>query len=170
MERAVEVDAGPQAAEGKLGDLYLQSAPRAIRFAYFLSGDRDLAEDLVQEAFVLVAGRRLRGPESFDAYLRRTVVNLYLSTLRRRRLERSRLPALGGVEAHAPHDPSLRDELFRALRTLPERQRAALVLRFYEDLTERDAAIALGCSAGALNQLVVRGMNALREQMRGEAR
>lgn len=169
--RAVEVGTGPHAAEGKLGDVYVSSAPRAIRFAYFLTGDRDAAEDLVQEAFVRVAGRRLRGPESFDAYLRRTVVNLYLSILRRRRLERSRLPKLIGAEAQpSPYDPAARDELFRALRTLPERQRAAIVLRFYEDLSERDAANVLGCSTGALNQLVVRGMNALRDHMRGENR
>lgn len=168
--RAIGAAVGAEASEGELGDLYLRSAPRAIRLAYFLTGDRDLAEDIVQEAFVRVAGRRLRGPETFDAYLRRTVVNLFVSTLRRRRIERSRLRTLRDPGVQQPYDPSARDELFRALNTLPERQRAAIVLRFYEDLPEREAANVLGCSAGALNQLVVRGMAALRERMRGDER
>jgi RNA polymerase sigma-70 factor (sigma-E family) len=168
--RTLGAEVAPDATAGKLGDLYLRSAPQAIRLAYFLTGDRDLAEDIVQEAFVRVAGRRLRGPDSFDAYLRRTVVNLHLSALRRRRTERSRLPRLRDPGSQPPYDPSARDELFRALRTIPMRQRAAIVLRFYEDLSEREAAQVLGCSTGALNQLVFRGMGALREQMRGEAR
>jgi RNA polymerase sigma-70 factor (sigma-E family) len=150
----------------RLRDLYLRDAPGAFRLAYFLTGNRELAEDLVQEAFVRVAGRfqHLRLPDAFDVYLRRTIVNLFTSHLRRSRLERAYVerhgtlpPTPGGVD-----DAAGRDELWRALHLLPERQRAAIVLRFYEDLSERQAAEVLGCSTGALNQLVVRGMAALR--------
>src|SRR6266702_3303813 len=78
---------------GRLGELYRRHADRAIRLAYLLTGDRALAEDLVQDAFVKLAGRlaHLRDPGAFDAYLRRTVVNLANSHLRRKRLERTYL-------------------------------------------------------------------------------
>jgi RNA polymerase sigma-70 factor (sigma-E family) len=150
------------APSGRLEELYVRNAPGALRLAYFLTGNRELAEDLVQEAFVRVAGRfrHLRMPDAFDAYLRRTIVNLFTSQLRRAKLERAYTARHGadpGV-ASEPSDPAARDQLWRALHTLPERQRAAIVLRYYEDLSEHRSAEILGCSAGALNQLVVRGM------------
>ncbi len=157
------------ATPGRLEDLYVRNAPAALRLAYFLTGNRELAEDLVQEAFVRVAGRfrHLRVPDAFDAYLRRTIVNLYTSQLRRTKLERAYVARHGAEPAIAPEpsDPAARDELWRALHTLPERQRAAIVLRFYEDLSEHESAEILHCSPGALNQLVVRGMASLREQI-----
>jgi RNA polymerase sigma-70 factor (sigma-E family) len=157
------------ATPGRLEELYVRNAPSALRLAYFLTGNRDLAEDLVQEAFVRVAGRfrHLRMPDAFDAYLRRTIVNLYTSQLRRMKLERAYVTRHGAEPSIAVQsgDPAARDELWRALHTLPERQRAAIVLRFYEDLSERAAADVMGCSAGALNQLVVRGMATLRTQI-----
>jgi RNA polymerase sigma-70 factor (sigma-E family) len=180
MERSMAMDpdvteSSPSEAParaGRLEDLYVRNAPSALRLAYFLTGSRELAEDLAQEAFVRVAGRlrHLRVPDAFDAYLRRTIVNLYTSQLRRTKLERAYV-ARHGVEpaiAHERTDPAARDELWRALHTLPERQRAAIVLRFYEDLSERAAADVMGCSAGALNQLVVRGMATLRQQIGDE--
>lgn len=74
---------------GRLAQLYVRNAPSALRLAYFLSGNRDLAEDLVQEAFVRVAGRfrHLGVPDTFDAYRRRTIVNLFTSQLRRKKLD-----------------------------------------------------------------------------------
>jgi RNA polymerase sigma-70 factor (sigma-E family) len=157
------------ASAGRLEELYVRNAPGALRLAYFLTGDRDLAEDMVQEAFVRVAGRfrHLRMPDSFDAYVRRTIVNLFTSQLRRTKLERAYVARHGADPSPAsdPGDPAARDELWRALHTLPERQRAAIVLRFYEDLSEHQSAEILGCSTGALNQLVVRGMAALRTQI-----
>src|SRR5213593_5312735 len=80
--------------EGRLlGDLYVRHAPEALRLAYLLTGDRGLAEDLVQDAFVRLAGRmiHLRSPGAFDAYLRKTVVNLSNSHFRRKKLERAYL-------------------------------------------------------------------------------
>jgi RNA polymerase sigma factor (sigma-70 family) len=128
----------------------------------------------VQEAFARVAGRfrHLRMPDAFDAYLRRSVVNLFTSQLRRAKLERAYV-ARHGTEpsvASEPGDPAGRDELWRTLQALPERQRAAIVLRFYEDLSEYQSAEILGCSTGALNQLVVRGMAALRTQIGDDER
>lgn len=162
---------------GGLEELYRQHAPKMIGFAYLLTQDRGQAEDLVQDAFVKVAGkiRSLRDPEAFEAYLRRTVVNLHTSALRRKKLEREHLrqeaSALPATRTPATSQPDLgdRDELRVALHTLPARQRAAIVLRYYADLSERQAANELGCSEAALRSLVLRGMETLRGQIRGDA-
>jgi RNA polymerase sigma factor (sigma-70 family) len=156
---------------GRLEDLYVRHAPGALRLAYFLAGDQELAEDLVQDAFVRIAGRfgHRRLPEGFDAYLRRTIVNLFTSHLRRRRLERAWEARHRGPEPVAgPEDPSVRDELFQALLRLPKRQRAAIVLRYYEDLSQQDAADVMRISPRALNALVSRGMATLRKHVRSE--
>jgi hypothetical protein len=78
---------------GRLAELYAEHAPRAGRLAYLLVGDRDVAEGIVQEAFVRVAGRlwTLRNPDAFDAYLRQTVLNLARGHMRRLRLQRAYL-------------------------------------------------------------------------------
>src|SRR2546423_15355559 len=78
-------------AEGRLGELYRRHAPEAVRLAYLLTGDRALAEDLMQEAFVRGFGRfrDLRNPDAFGAYLRPTIVNLSRSHFRRAKVERA---------------------------------------------------------------------------------
>jgi RNA polymerase sigma factor (sigma-70 family) len=164
-----ETVAADDATSTGLESLYVQHAPSALRFAYFLSGDQETARDLVQDAFVRVAGRfrYLRQPDGFDMYLRRTVVNLNASRLRRLKVERSALAreAAYPVIAVALRDPGVSDELWRAILDLPPRQRAAIVLRFYEDLSEWQAAEILVCSVKALNQLVVRAMKTLRTRV-----
>jgi RNA polymerase sigma-70 factor (sigma-E family) len=150
-----------------LAELYARYVPPAVRLAFLLTGDRSRAEDLVHEAFVRCIGRlgHLRAHEAFDAYLRRAVVNLHTSGLRRRRAERAWLARHGVVEAErsaSMPDVGGREDLWRALRQLPARQRAALVLRYYEDLSERDTAATLGCSVAAVKSLVQRGGEALR--------
>jgi RNA polymerase sigma-70 factor (sigma-E family) len=156
---------------GVLADLYERHAPAAGRLAYLLTGDRVLAEDLVQEAFVRVVGRfrHLRVPDAFEAYLRRTIVNLHTSQLRRRRLERAYLEREGRTEASTTNpDVDAREELWREVLALPPRQRAAVVLRFYEDLSERETADALGCSPSAAKSLVARAMQTLRARIESE--
>src|SRR2546425_12895819 len=83
----------------RLGDLYLRHADEAVRLAYLLTRDHALAEDLVHEAFVRLAGRlvHLRDPGAFDAYLRRTVVNLSNSHFRRKKVERAYLERTRGT-------------------------------------------------------------------------
>jgi RNA polymerase sigma-70 factor (sigma-E family) len=153
--------------ERGLAELYARYVPSAMRLAFLLTGDRPQAEDLVHEAFVRCIGRfgHLRAHHAFDAYLRRAVVNLHTSRLRRRRTERAWLARHGAAEAArttSMPDVGAREDLWRALRELPARQRAALVLRFYEDLSERDTAATLGCSVAAVKGLVQRGSQALR--------
>lgn len=159
--------------ERGLAELYERHVPAAVRLAFLLTGDRSAAEDLAHEAFVRCIGRfaHLRAHEAFDAYLRRAIVNLHTSAMRRRRVERAWLALHGashGARTESMPDVSMREDLWRALGALPARQRAALVLRYYEDLSERDTAATLGCSVAAVKSLVQRGGEALREIVGGD--
>ncbi len=162
------------AASG-LDELFVRHAPDALRLAFLLTGDADLAQDLAQEAFIKVAGRfgHLRDRGAFEAYLRRTVVNLAMSHHRRRRVERRYLAgvAAAGQAVSPGPDTGRRDELRAALAELPIRQRAAVVLRYYQDLPEAQVAESLGCSVPAARSLVARAMDVLRERIeRGDDR
>jgi RNA polymerase sigma-70 factor (sigma-E family) len=155
-----------------LGELYARHAPAAGRLAYLLTGDRDLAEDIAQEAFLRVIARfgSLRSPESFRPYLQRTVVNLARGHFRRRRTEREYVSGEGSRRARdvaTIPDVEERDTITRALEGLSARQRAAIVLRYYEDLSERQTADLLGCPVGTVKSLVARGTERLREELGG---
>jgi RNA polymerase sigma-70 factor (sigma-E family) len=170
VERAEPAE---HAKQGRLGELYLRHATGATRLAYLLTGDRALAEDLVQDAFVRLAGRlaHLRDEGAFEPYLRRTIVNLARSHWRRRKVERSYLERIaphGRLRPEPSHQPDVEEheEMWRALSLLPARQRAALVLRFYEDLSEREIADVLRCPVGTVKSLVSRGLATLRSDMR----
>jgi RNA polymerase sigma-70 factor (sigma-E family) len=163
----IEVAVGTQEAEGsRLEELYLRHAPNGIRLAYLLTGDRVTAEDLVQEAFARFVGRLhfIRDPNAFDAYLRRTIVNLAKNTFRRRALERAFVRREAGLRP--PDDPSPDVPTYQTMRTallgLPARQRAAIVLRYYEDLSESAIADILLCPPATVRSLVRRGLQTLR--------
>ena len=152
--------------------LYRAHAAEALRLGYLLTGDRTLAEDLVQDAFVRVLGRfhDLRNRDAFWWYLRRTIVNLSTSYFRRRAVERAWLARQRPDEAaRAPHDLAERDRLRTALMALRPEQRAAIVLRFYEDLSEADTAEALGVPLGTVKSTVSRGLERLRHELPEEA-
>jgi RNA polymerase sigma-70 factor (sigma-E family) len=163
--------------ESRIEDLYLRHADAAIRLAYLLTGDAATAEDLVQDAFVRVAGRlgHLRDPGAFGGYLRRTVVNLSHSQLRRKRLERAYLERAGSEArtlgaAGAGGSFEDREQLWASLQRLSERQRSAIVLRFYEDLSEAEIADILRCRPGTVKSLLSRGLATMRDEIRGEER
>jgi RNA polymerase sigma-70 factor (sigma-E family) len=167
----IVTDAGEATGRGRLAELYARHAGAAGRLAYLLTGDRVLAEDLVHEAFVRIIGRfhDLRNPSSFDWYLRRTVINLANSHFRRRRVERAyiehqsgRNGSPGGVDIEA------REDMWRRLHRLPDRQRTALVLRFYEDLSEERTADLMGCPVNTVKSLAARGLARLREELARE--
>jgi RNA polymerase sigma-70 factor (sigma-E family) len=150
-----------------LAELYEAHALGAMRFAYVLTGDREVAEDLVQEAFLRTAARfeGLRELRAFSGYLRTTILNLARAHFRRQRIQRlalGRYASTAGRTEMPPPAVDEREDLWRALHSLPYRQRAALVLRYYEDLSERDAAWALGTSVAGVKALVARGTRALR--------
>ncbi|MGH3119206.1 MAG: SigE family RNA polymerase sigma factor [Gaiellales bacterium] len=156
--------------EGRLTELYEANALRSFRFAYMLTGDRVVAEDLLQEAFIRAFDRldTLREQDAFPGYLRTTILNLARAHLRRQRIERLSLRRQALV-ASTQHDvlPDIdqRERLWQALHRLPYRQRAALVLRYYEDLSERDTARTLGTSVAGVKALVSRGTKALRGKL-----
>lgn len=134
---------------------------RLLRSAYLLTGDLHLAEDLVQEALVKVAMRwqRLRDG-SPTAYARTVVVHDHASWWRRRReLLSDHLPESAGVSS----DPDAEMVVRRALDRLTPRQRAVLVLRHFDDLTERETAEVLGISVGAVKSQNAAALARLRD-------
>ena len=155
-----------------LAVLYDRSAPGAVRLAYLLTGDRMLAEDIAQDAFVRVAGQlaHLRDAGAFDAYLRRAVVNLAKNHFRRRAVERAFLDRARPNDRTPGHEQPVVDRraTMTALAKLPQRQRAAIVLRFYEDLSEDEIARILRCRNGTVRSLVTRGVHAMRSELRGD--
>jgi RNA polymerase sigma-70 factor (sigma-E family) len=169
------VEAAMSPSRGTAADLYQQHAANAVQLAYLLTGNKHLAEDLAQDAFVRLFGRfqDLRRPEAFAFYLRRTVVNLSRDHFRR--LQRERALSRRQRSTDAEDDDQLsridaRNELLHALQGLPPRQRAAVVLRYCESLSEHETAEILETSVGAVNSLVSRGLAALRRQVGGEDR
>jgi RNA polymerase sigma-70 factor (sigma-E family) len=149
---------------GVLAELYAQHADDALRLGYLLTGDASLAEDLVQDAFVRLAGRllHLRDRGGFHAYLRQTIVNLARSHFRRKALERRFIERQTEPPPVEPPDLSDRESTRRALMELPLRQRAAVVLRYFEDLSEAQTAEVMRCRPAAVKSLVSRGMTTLR--------
>jgi RNA polymerase sigma-70 factor (sigma-E family) len=166
--QAIERNEAAASRSGRLMELYQLNARDGVRLAYLMTGDRELAEDISQEAFIRVAGKwqDLRKPEAFRSYLRRSIVNLSRSHFRRQRVARNYLRRQPSTEAStALPDLERREALRLALQSLPHRQRAALVLRYYQDLSEQQTADALGCSVAAVKSLVTRGTSALRQRI-----
>ena len=163
MVSAVDREAG---LRSRLADTYVRSAPGGIRLAYLLTGDRTVAEDLVQEAFVRFVGRLrfLRDPDAFEPYLRRTIVNLSKNHFRRRAIERAYLEREGPRvdDVSTGPDVATYDSLRSALLALPLRQRTAIVLRYFEDLPDATIAELLGCRPATVRSLVARGLETLR--------
>jgi RNA polymerase sigma-70 factor (sigma-E family) len=153
-----------------LGELYEIHSPGALRLAYVLSGDRELAQDLVQDAFVRLFARYqdLRDAAHFEAYLRKTIINLSKDQRRRKRTERVYLSRQDSREM-AASATDRDEELHEALLKLPERQRAAVALRYLEDLSEHQTADAMDTSVAAIKALTQRGSAALRRHLGGEA-
>ena len=152
-----------------LDRLYRTHAPAALRFALMLTGERELSEDLVQEAFVRVAAKldSLREPDAFGAYLSRAVANLAKSHFRHQQVvaRHERTIDVSSLVVH-PVDVVASDTLLIALRRLPMRQRAAIVLRYYNDATHDDIARILDVPLGTAKSLLSRGLAKLREGVR----
>ncbi len=146
--------------------------PSLLRYAVVLTGDRDLARDVVQEvmARAQLKWRRISGADAPEAYVRRMVLNEYLSwrrswATRNVHAVGERLADLGdargGVHDHA-QDVVEADELWRRLATLSRKQRAVLVLRYYEQLDDEAIADLIGCSPATVRSHASRALHNLR--------
>jgi RNA polymerase sigma-70 factor (sigma-E family) len=137
-------------AEG-FDDFVVTRGQALLRFAYLLTGDRHLAEDLVQEVLARVHQRwdRIERAEGAEFYVRTALVRQNISWWRRRSF-RSEKPVAELPDTSDGHSTeqalAARDEMWGLLATLPRRQRTVLVLRFYEDLADERIADLLGCS------------------------
>jgi RNA polymerase sigma factor (sigma-70 family) len=132
-----------------------------VHVALLITGSVEIAQDVVQDAFVRVYGHwgRIGDP---SGYLYRSVVNSCRSQHRRAEREQRLRERAGRVRSEAVVAIGA-DEMRDALASLPYRQRAALVLRFYDDLSEADAATVLGCRPGTVGSLVHRGLEQLKK-------
>jgi RNA polymerase sigma-70 factor (sigma-E family) len=148
---------------------YVRARSDALRrLGYALSGDWFLADDLVQITLLqLYRHWRRARPDTLDAYVRRILVNAYLSARRRRRDQ----PVARPPEPTAPADPDVATavDIGRALAKLPSRQRTLVVLRYLEDLSVTDVAALLGISEGAVKSQTAHAMRTLRTAL-GEFR
>jgi RNA polymerase sigma-70 factor (sigma-E family) len=142
-------------------------SPALLRTAYLLTGNRSDAEDLVQTALAktYLAWDRIREREALDGYVRRVMVNTQTSFWRRRKVDEYASDVLPerGTDRDTATDLALHDALWTALGTLPRRQRAVVVLRYYEDLSEADTAAVLGVSVGTVKSTTSRALTKLRD-------
>jgi RNA polymerase sigma-70 factor (sigma-E family) len=156
-----------QPTEQEFAELFRASWARLYRLAYAVSGDGAAAEDDLQNAFAKVYAQwaRVRRADHPEAYVRRMVLNEVLGGRRNGFLKRERphqhVEPPGSVAS--PEDAVVaHDAIWSAVRSLPPRQRAVVVLRYYEDLSEAEIAEALGCSRGTVKSQASAAIAALR--------
>jgi RNA polymerase sigma-70 factor (sigma-E family) len=146
--------------------------PALLRYAMLLTGDRELARDLVQDVLirVLVRWRLVSGADDPYAYVRRMVTNAFLSWRRRKAVRTVPLTfeALDGPAApRQPDPPGGRSDLWDRLATLPRQQRVVLVLRYYEDLSDAEIADVLRCRPATVRAYAARALATLRVELTG---
>lgn len=152
--------------EGDFEEFVRARWPRLLRTAYLLTGDRHHAEDVVQAALAKAYRfwPRVRRTDNADAYVKRVLINCNNDRFRKRRIveqltdtppdEASFQDPLSGSEE--------RGSLMAALATLPPRQRAVVVLRYWDDLPEAEVAEVLGCAVGTVKSHAAQGLARLR--------
>jgi len=160
-------------ADRAVVELYSQHYRSLVRLAALLVRDTQTAEEVVQDSFVAMheGWQRLRDTEKALAYLRQAVVNRSRSVLRHRTVVDKNLQKAPPDMPSAEHGALVlleRSAVVAALRDLPDRQREAIVLRYYADLSEAEIATAMGISRGAVKSHTSRGMAALRAALEHE--
>jgi RNA polymerase sigma-70 factor (sigma-E family) len=146
-----------------------ENTPALLRTAYLLTGNGGRAEELVQDTLVRLYPKwdRVAAADVPLAYVRRSLTNAYIN--QSRRASRREFAYEDVPERTDPRDVlsqlADRDEIWAGLKLLSDRQRAALVLRFFEDLSDEQIAAALNCRIGTVRSLISRGLALLREHM-----
>jgi RNA polymerase sigma-70 factor (sigma-E family) len=157
--------------DARLGDYVRGQWPALVRYATALCGDATEAEELVQSALVRVALRWpfVRDKDNPDGYVRRAIVNGYLTTWRRIRSRETRVAEPPDVVVTTDASAGVDDVVTvrRALAALPPRQRAVLVLRYLEDRSEQETADLLGCSVGTVKSQASKALAKLRNDVEG---
>ena len=158
---------GVQPSEQEFAELFRASWARLYRLAFAVSGDRAAAEDDLQNAFAKIYAQwgRVQRADHPEAYVRRMVLNEVLGGRRSGFLKRERPhPAVEPPGSVASPEAAVvvHDAIWSAVRALPPRQRAVVVLRYYEDLSEVEIAEALGCSRGTVKSQASAALAALR--------
>jgi RNA polymerase sigma-70 factor (sigma-E family) len=163
--RVLAVVDSDDAAAAAVGSLYQETAVRLIRLAYVILSDRQAAEDVVQEAFCNLYRQwsRLDDPERARHYVRASVINGCRTVMRRQRVRTSRvlyeLPAAAADASVLASEE--RDNLIRSVDRLPDRQREALVLRFYLDLPDEDIARLMSIRPSTVRSSIHRALDTL---------
>jgi RNA polymerase sigma-70 factor (sigma-E family) len=138
-----------------------------LRVAFLLTGNRADAEDLLQTALAktYLSWHRIQDKGALDGYVRRVLVNTQTSWWRKRRVDEYATDVLPEQpwEDEAPDHFETRETVWRALAELPKRQRAVVVLRYYEDLSEAETAAAMGISVGTVKSTASRALAKMRE-------
>jgi RNA polymerase sigma-70 factor (sigma-E family) len=157
-------------ASGHLRTAFEQHSVPLLRLCVLLTGRSQAAEDLVQESFIRLAPVvEHLSDDAVWPYLRRIAINVWKNRLRRAAVEvraqlrRDRQPSVDGSSALEEHD-----WVWRAVRSLPTRQRTCVVLRYYEDLSERETASLLDCSVGTVKSQTSRALAKLRRELHDE--
>lgn len=150
--RSAEAAQGARTRAEQLADLFDQNFVSLRRLAFVLLGDASAADEVAQDAFVRLyaSWRRLDELDHPPTYLRKIVLNLCRTRGRRAALQRRSHQLLQREEATREPDVALRLDVWQALEKLPHRQRACVVLRYLEDLSEADVAQILDCSVGTV--------------------
>jgi RNA polymerase sigma-70 factor (sigma-E family) len=153
--------------EEEFREYVMARGPALLRAANQLTGHPLDAEDLLQNALTrtYLAWDRIQDRGALDGYVRRAMVNINISQWRRRKLEEYPSDDLPEVVTPAEAFGDVHEQLEQALQSLPERMRAAIVLRYYEDMTEPEIARTLGISVGTVKSTVSRAMAKLRTEL-----
>lgn len=156
-----------EARDGGFVDFVRDRSPALLRLAYLICGDRFLAEDAVQDALLKARRRwdRIATADHPDAYVRRIVVNQCLSWRRNRSSREVPATIAEGTEPDVSAGMAERDLVWRAIGTLPRRQRIVLALRYYEDLPDDEIAAYLDVAQSTVRSLAARALATLRNNM-----
>jgi RNA polymerase sigma factor (sigma-70 family) len=156
---AAPLGADPPAIPPHLADHYRWSKSRYVGLAFVVLGNRSLAEDAVQEAFLAVA-TKVDAVDNLDAYLRQAVVNRCRAMLRRQATARRYQPDPAPAQA-----PSYLAELRDVLLALPEDQRTVIVLRYLEGMSDVEIAEVIGCRRSTVRSHAARALKRLRKEL-----